>query len=173
MSSAAGQATAPMSAQGMLHAGGGGSSSGSSLQQMLALLSHSELQRATLLEELQGLKARMDDLRQQNSLLYSQVQQLYAEPGALDALASPELEELEGKLDSSIRAVRDALLMRKVDEAQRRSSTEQNQCTLCMEAARSVAFSCGHQSCEPCSSKLAACPFCRVTITAKIRLYDA
>ena len=102
-----------------------------------------------------------------------QVQQLHAEPDALEVLASSELEELEGKLDGSMRAVREALMTRKVVEAARRSSSEQNQCTLCMEAARSVAFSCGHQSCEPCSAKLAACPFCRVTISAKIRLYDA
>ncbi len=102
-----------------------------------------------------------------------QVQQLNAQPEALDALASPQLEELEATLNASIRAVRDALLMRKVDEAQRRSGAEQNQCTLCMEVVRSVAFGCGHQACEPCSSKLAACPFCRATITAKIRLYDA
>ncbi len=36
-----------------------------------------------------------------------------------------------------------------------------------------MAFNCGHQACSACSDKMDTCPFCRVPITAKIRLFNA
>jgi E3 ubiquitin-protein ligase RGLG len=41
-----------------------------------------------------------------------------------------------------------------------------------MEAKRSLAFGCGHQTCDNCGDKMTACPFCRQSITAKIRLFE-
>ncbi|GLI61557.1 hypothetical protein VaNZ11_003952 [Volvox africanus] len=148
-------------------------SCGNCCQQLLALLSESEVHRASLLESNQGLNEKVEELTAQNNMLYGQLQQMLAEAGALEPLSMGDLEELERKLDSSTRAVRSALTQRKIDEAQRRSSTEQAACAVCMEGPKAVVFNCGHQSCEPCSGKMTTCPFCRVQITARIRLFDA
>ncbi|EFJ46841.1 hypothetical protein VOLCADRAFT_92724 [Volvox carteri f. nagariensis] len=146
---------------------------GNCCQQLLALLSEAEVHRASLLDSNQGLNEKVEELTAQNNMLYGQLQQMLAEGGALEPLSVGELEELERKLDSSSRAVRAALTQRKIDEAQRRSSTEQAACAVCMEGPKAVVFNCGHQSCEPCSVKMTTCPFCRVQITARIRLFDA
>lgn len=44
-------------------------------------------------------------------------------------------------------------------------------CQVCMDKPKNVAFNCGHQSCENCSVNLQACPYCRSTITSRIKLY--
>ncbi|KXZ42252.1 hypothetical protein GPECTOR_174g208 [Gonium pectorale] len=142
-------------------------------QQLLVLLSECEMARASMVETNQGLTERAEELTAQNALLYGQLQQMLAEPAALEPLGLAELQELERKLDGSARAVREALMQRKIDEAQRRSSSEQACCAVCMEAPKAVVFNCGHQSCGPCAVKLTSCPFCRVSITARIRLFDA
>ncbi|GLC71250.1 hypothetical protein PLESTF_001094900 [Pleodorina starrii] len=151
-------------------AGGAG---GNSVAQLLALLSESEVHRASLLESNQALNEKVEELTSQNNMLYGQLRQVLAEAGALEGLSVGELEELERKLEGSSRAVRAALTQRKIEEAARRSSTEQAACAVCMEGPKAVVFNCGHQSCEPCAGKMTTCPFCRVQITARIRLFDA
>eukprot|EP00004_Rigifila_ramosa_P018699 TRINITY_DN467_c0_g1_i5.p1 TRINITY_DN467_c0_g1~~TRINITY_DN467_c0_g1_i5.p1 ORF type:complete len:348 (+),score=69.94 TRINITY_DN467_c0_g1_i5:821-1864(+) len=48
---------------------------------------------------------------------------------------------------------------------------EDNQCQICMEKPRDMAFSCGHIVCESCSASMRACPFCRQPIQSRLRLY--
>eukprot|EP00198_Chlamydomonas_reinhardtii_P000091 XP_001689426.1 predicted protein [Chlamydomonas reinhardtii] len=146
---------------------------GNCCQQLLGLLSDAEMHRAALLESNQSLSDKVDELTNQNSMLYVQLRQMLAEASALEPLALGEMEELERKLEASSRSVRDALIQRKIDEAQRRSNSEQAACAVCMEGPKAVVFNCGHQSCEACSGKMSSCPFCRVAITARIRLFDA
>lgn len=149
------------------------STCGKCCQQLLALLSESEVHRASLLESNQGLNEKVEELTAGNNMLYGQLQQMLAEGSALEPLLVGELEDLERKLDCSTRAVRAALTQRKIDEAQRRRSSEQAACAVCMEYPKAIVFNCGHQSCEPCAGKVTTCPFCRVQIAARIRLFDA
>ncbi|PNH10944.1 Acyl-CoA-binding domain-containing protein 4 [Tetrabaena socialis] len=142
-------------------------------QQLLAMLSESEVHRAALIAASQGLNGRLDELTAHNEVMLGQLRQMLAEPCALEPLPLRELEELERKLDASGRVVREALLLRKIADARQRSTAEQAQCAVCMEEPKAVVFNCGHQSCEPCSRKLTSCPFCRVAIAARIRLFDA
>ncbi|KAL7287477.1 hypothetical protein TKK_0018577 [Trichogramma kaykai] len=46
-----------------------------------------------------------------------------------------------------------------------------NNCGICMEKQRNVAFLCGHGACEKCAAPLTTCHMCRQTITKKINLY--
>ena len=69
-------------------------------------------------------------------------------------------------------AINQAVVERGIAEGQRRSAAEGALCSVCMEAPRSLVFSCGHQTCGGCGDKVAACPFCRQEITAKIRLFN-
>ena len=45
-------------------------------------------------------------------------------------------------------------------------------CTLCMDKPLDTVFNCGHQCCGDCcvGLSLVLCPFCRETITTKIRV---
>merc|ERR1719513_274195 len=51
--------------------------------------------------------------------------------------------------------------------------TEDNECTICMDAVRNVVFlPCGHVcSCSKCAAKLAQCPICRAQIDQKVRIF--
>lgn len=93
---------------------------------------------------------------------------------ALEALSLQELMQLESRLDVSTRKVRDLVMAKSIAEVQLRQAvavTEQQLCSVCMERGREVVFQCGHQSCELCSNKLVVCPYCRVPISAKIKLF--
>jgi hypothetical protein len=48
---------------------------------------------------------------------------------------------------------------------------EKGFCTICMENPRTIAFNCGHLSCENCSVALTLCHMCRVPIGQKIKLF--
>lgn len=141
--------------------------------QLLMLLSESEVHRSQLMDANHSLSEKVEDLAKQKAALQGQLQQFQADAAALESLNLGQVEELERKLEASARLVREVLMRRKIEEAHRRTSSEQAQCAVCMESAKAVVFNCGHQSCEPCSTKLTNCPFCRVAITARIRLFDA
>jgi ferredoxin len=72
-------------------------------------------------------------------------------------------------LEQSTKAVRAAVLQRSVAQA---AGAEPLRCAVCMETPKQLAFNCGHQTCAACGDKMASCPFCRLPITAKIRLYE-
>ena len=57
-------------------------------------------------------------------------------------------------------------------EALERGRADEALCAICWEAAKDMAFQCGHQACCGCGSKLASCPSCRQPITQRIRLYS-
>jgi membrane protease subunit (stomatin/prohibitin family) len=77
-----------------------------------------------------------------------------------------------GTLEGRTKAVRQVVLQRSIAEYQRQASAESVRCAVCMEAKRSLAFGCGHQTCDNCGDKMSVCPFCRQDITAKIRLFE-
>jgi hypothetical protein len=79
---------------------------------------------------------------------------------------------LVATLEGSTKAVRQVVLQRSIVEYQRQASAETLRCAVCMEAKRSLAFGCGHQTCDNCGDKMSVCPFCRQDITAKIRLFE-
>ncbi len=68
--------------------------------------------------------------------------------------------------------MRQVVLQRSIAEYQRQASAETLRCAVCMEDKRTLAFGCGHQTCDKCGDKITVCPFCRQGITAKIRLYE-
>jgi E3 ubiquitin-protein ligase RGLG len=68
--------------------------------------------------------------------------------------------------------VRAVVLQRSIVEYQRQASAETLRCAVCMEAKRSLAFGCGHQTCDRCGEQMTVCPFCRQDIKAKIRLFE-
>lgn len=45
------------------------------------------------------------------------------------------------------------------------------QCSICMDASRSVAFLCGHSACVDCADTLQQCHMCRKPIQKKINLF--
>ncbi|KAL5266150.1 hypothetical protein ACHWQZ_G006711 [Mnemiopsis leidyi] len=55
-------------------------------------------------------------------------------------------------------------------EASPGTGEEQN-CGICLENPKNVAFMCGHRVCDKCAPQLRDCPMCRVKITHTIRLY--
>lgn len=75
-------------------------------------------------------------------------------------------------LEASTKAVRQVVLQRSIVEYQRQASADTLRCAVCMEDRRSLAFACGHQTCDKCGDKMTVCPFCRQNITAKIRLFE-
>lgn len=45
------------------------------------------------------------------------------------------------------------------------------ECEVCCEAARDTALGCGHVTCGRCSVLVAACPWCRAPVGARLRLF--
>ncbi|KAL6757828.1 hypothetical protein V8C86DRAFT_3094486 [Haematococcus lacustris] len=119
--------------------------------------------RAALVEQLTELQGSHEALHQEMEALGSQLQLLRGNPQALAALAMSDLQSLEAELEHTCRCVRATLLQRSTDEAALRASHEKE--------VKAMVFNCGHQSCSACAAKLQACPFCRVKITAKIKLF--
>lgn len=56
-------------------------------------------------------------------------------------------------------------------KGQMEAMEEEKLCAVCLENKKNMAFQCGHQVCEVCSPELQQCPFCRCTITTRIKLY--
>lgn len=86
---------------------------------------------------------------------------------SLSAAAAPP-----GSLEASTKAVRQVVLQRSIAELSAQASADTLRCAVCMEARRSLAFGCGHQTCDKCGDQITSCPFCRQSITAKIRLFE-
>jgi hypothetical protein len=51
---------------------------------------------------------------------------------------------------------------------------EKDECDVCFERPKAVAFLCGHRFCEVCGfhTKITACPTCQAPITNRIRLFS-
>ena len=115
---------------------------------------------------------------------------------ALQHLSLPELHAVEEQLEMSMRATREAMLQRHIAAAslqaaqqakiavasaasaaksagQQQDAVDVTCCSICLERPRDLVFGCGHQSCSRCGEQLSACPFCRLPITAKIKLFDS
>ena len=117
---------------------------------------------------------------------------------ALQHLSLTELHAVEVQLEMSMRATREAMLQRHIavaslqaaqqakdaaafsaSSAARSAGRQQDApadvscCSICLERPRDLVFGCGHQSCGRCGEQLSACPFCRLPITAKIKLFDS
>ncbi|KAG1670108.1 hypothetical protein FOA52_013684 [Chlamydomonas sp. UWO 241] len=106
---------------------------------------------------------------------------LRADPATLASMPLQGLIDLERTLEAALRSARDATVAARVAGAARAASAAAEQdrgaggaacCSLCMERPRSVVFNCGHQACGPCGTALVDCAFCRVPITARIKLFD-
>eukprot|EP00798_Chlamydomonas_sp_ICE-L_P006262 gene6262-2890_t len=138
---------------------------------LLEQLSRSEDCRASLLEETQRLHMSLDVSMEKKASLGIELHKYQANPESLAQMSHVQLQELEGRIEKSLRSVRDVIMHRKIAEAREQVASEHNVCSICLEAPKSVAFCCGHQSCLECSTKLVNCPFCRKEITAKIKLY--
>eukprot|EP00195_Chlamydomonas_chlamydogama_P012056 CAMPEP_0202893872 /NCGR_PEP_ID=MMETSP1392-20130828/3368_1 /ASSEMBLY_ACC=CAM_ASM_000868 /TAXON_ID=225041 /ORGANISM="Chlamydomonas chlamydogama, Strain SAG 11-48b" /LENGTH=651 /DNA_ID=CAMNT_0049578361 /DNA_START=173 /DNA_END=2128 /DNA_ORIENTATION=+ len=139
---------------------------------LLAHVGELEQQRAQLEACNQQLQEQLEAEREKCRRQCQELDMLQAAPHALEALSLLQLQQLESRMDAASRTVREALMQRTIMEATRKASCEQQQCSVCLEAPRSVVFNCGHQTCDGCSAKIPVCPFCRVTITTKIRLFD-
>ena len=46
-------------------------------------------------------------------------------------------------------------------------------CPLCMENDKDMVLSCGHQFCEMCCSTLTDCPFCRMAVSMRLKIFSA
>lgn len=149
-----------------------GPPSASACEQLLQLLSKSEQQRASLLEEATVLQRRCEQLQQDKLENERVLDRLEAKSTALDALSVEQLSDLESRLEAAARKVRETVMHRAIAEVQKKASSEQLQCSVCLEHPKSVVFNCGHQCCGACGAKMTACPFCRVAITTKIKLFD-
>jgi len=50
-------------------------------------------------------------------------------------------------------------------------SANDNSCQICLENAKSIAFDCGHTTCEECSKQIRECPVCRKFIQKRLKLF--
>lgn len=48
---------------------------------------------------------------------------------------------------------------------------EAQNCLICMERPKNMAFQCGHTSCEECGKQLGVCHICRQLVVTRIKLY--
>eukprot|EP00775_Hariotina_reticulata_P006318 gene6318-6553_t len=135
-------------------------------------LSISELARNRLEAENATLQQQLEELQSSMQEQQHQLRVLQGQPTALEACSIEELTALEGKLESCTKAVRQVVLQRSIAESQRQANADSLRCAVCLEAPRRLAFNCGHQTCDGCGNKMMSCPFCRQTITAKIRLFE-
>lgn len=73
----------------------------------------------------------------------------------------------EGAGESEVAALRSQL-----DDALERLRVAEGTCPVCLDAARDMAFLCGHRVCSSCGADLATCPLCRRPVTHRIHLWD-
>jgi polyhydroxyalkanoate synthesis regulator phasin len=132
-----------------------------------------QAERAAALTEVASLRAEVEALQKQVAALSAEVARAMGRPDALTSLTLSELAGLEGQLEAALRSVREATLRRTIEAAAQRVSSEQAACALCLEAPKGTVFNCGHQACSGCASKLDTCPFCRVPITTRIKLFES
>lgn len=139
---------------------------------ILSLLGDVGQQKDDLEQQVAELKASLEQSTAKLQAQEVQLEQLQGEAHALRELGLEGLRALEEKLGSSLQATREAIIERRMAEVERVAS-EQQACSLCLERPRGIVFNCGHQSCSKCSEKLPACPFCRMTITTRIKLFNS
>ena len=170
---AAGLSRASVSSLAQLESSSSGSGPGiaDAAQQYREFLGMSELARNRLEAENSQLHGQLEAANNELSLCKVHAAKLQGQAAALASCQLEELRQLEGKLEASVKTVRQLVLERVVAESQQRASAESRACMVCMEAPRSLVFNCGHQSCEKCGERMEACPFCRQAITAKIKLF--
>ncbi|KAM7266910.1 hypothetical protein ACFE04_009076 [Oxalis oulophora] len=51
------------------------------------------------------------------------------------------------------------------------SNHDEKVCPICLNNEKNMAFGCGHQTCGDCAQDLELCPYCRVVIETRIKLY--
>ena len=82
--------------------------------------------------------------------------------GNLEALEA-EINALQTRLHQNLGVLREVL------EARR---DEDRRCIICMDAPKSIAFSCGHlATCIECSRTIEECPVCRAPITQRLAIF--
>lgn len=157
-------------------------SSRSEITAAVARLLELEAQLSAAHSEQESMQGEMTELRNANTALELRLSRLTAQQPALDQMLISELGALEQRMENALRVVRESIMQRRIQEQLQAAAaqlagtgaiTDANQCGVCMERCKGVAFNCGHQSCEACSAQLSACPFCRTSISAKIKLFDA
>ena len=150
-----------------------------------ALLSASERRCESLASEVRTLV-------EGKVALSERVSRLEGDGDAIRKMRLNELKELQSKLEDSLRSVKAAAAVEERIEkevelrlAERQHSVaslsaaslpaaqEQNICCICLERGKEIVFQCGHQACLTCGEGVEACPFCRKTITHRIKLYSA
>ena len=121
-----------------------------------------------------------DPLRAQ--LLAEQLVELTLQHGAFSACPAMTLYSLEDTLQHALRNVQHVARekasfelshMKSMLKQMERTVEEYKVCPLCMEHDKDVMLNCGHQVCEPCSSPLRECPFCRTAVTMRLRMFTA
>jgi hypothetical protein len=176
---AAGSATdpsAPLPAAGAAAGPAGPPNAGALREQLAAAraaLAKSEAARAAAEREACASAAAAAEAAADAAEVRADLSRLGGDRLALAACSASELRELEARLDAAGRVVRALVVERTVSEMQRRSSAEGALCTVCMERRKGLVFNCGHQTCAECGEHMATCPFCRVDITARIRLFQS
>lgn len=140
--------------------------------ELLGLLGTLQSKREELQQTVEDLREQVQTAQFESMEAKFELRKLQAHPETLSQLTLIDLFQLESKLEMSMKTVRAAILNRSIAESQHRVATEGAVCAVCMEGARAVVFSCGHQSCESCSKQLLSCPFCRSNITTRIKLHD-
>jgi len=164
-----------------------------SLQAGKAALEHelAEAQeRGTSLEA--GKAAAEEKLRDVSTLLETTQNSLGTIDGALshleevdisaglspDALAQAvqRARTFESKLVDAERAARDAERAARDAELERAERVEREreaaeQCPVCLDASKDVAFQCGHRTCGECAEQLSTCPICMTDITTRMKIF--
>ena len=146
---------------------------------ILSVLSDVEAQRDDLQAEVQALTERVEAVRAETARLAGRFT-----PAALAALSLAEAQAAEQELELALRAAREAVTNRRIADARAAAAAAEQAsspslataspcCSICLERPRGMVFNCGHQACAKCSEPMSSCPFCRVTITARIKLFDA
>ena len=93
-------------------------------------------------------------------------------PDAL-AQAVQRARTFESKLVDAERAARDAERAARDAELERveREREAAEQCPVCLDASKDVAFQCGHRTCGECAEQLSTCPICMTDITTRMKIF--
>ncbi|GAX74552.1 hypothetical protein CEUSTIGMA_g2002.t1 [Chlamydomonas eustigma] len=153
-------------------------SSGSSPSCLSTILASVVTQRDWLQAEASRLSSCLEASRAEVKKLEGRYKQ-----ESLQQLSLSQLQGLESELETALKDVREAAVLRRIADAAQSamvsvphtpdsSVVSTPQCSICMERPRSLVFSCGHQCCFKCGEPLLTCPFCRMAITTKIKMFD-
>ena len=150
------------------------------IRDLLSAMAEIEAQRDRLEEDLNAAESQIEAER-----AAAVKREARLKPESLGRLSLSELRCVEDELDVATKAVREAVMLKRIAEAAQiaaqavsnsaSGASEQGTspcCSICLERPRNIVFNCGHQSCGQCGANLPACPFCRVAISARIKMFD-